>query len=278
MAELFIISRAGDADHMTGHIINYLTQTFGTDDVTGTHIPVTVGADVRAEYEQRLSRGHAVAVLIGRRFFETNALTNPVDAVRLALTSALRRQTVVIPVLIDGAILPDPRQLPTGLDALAYRSPMSVRDVPDFQRDMEELTGAIRQAVMAGRTTAAPRQPTPPPAVAAVPQSYHQPAPTPQKSSGGGAASTAFKVATAPVRGAGRGCGWMLTYIFAPLLATLIGRIFATIFGLASTALSAMFAFAMIQSGGDFNAAFDIVFTQLGDIIAQIRQFIEQTF
>lgn len=277
MAEVCIISRRGDAGPIAGHIINYLTQTFGTDDVTGNHIPIDAGQDARDVLSRRVSNAYLVLVIIGRSFFTDNRLTSPTDPVRFAVDAALRRNQMIVPLLVDGAVMPPPHELPVGLDALAYRGAVPVRDVPDFQRDMESVTYTVRQAVSAGKQHVAPAPhsaPAYPPQPAPV---YHQQQPvTPVRSaSGSGAAGAALRVATAPARATGRGCGWLLTHILAPMIATTLGRVVSAVFGLIFSGISLLFTYSLVQNGFDVSAAVDATLIQIADIFELIRTFIE---
>src|SRR5215471_2635113 len=53
---------------------------------------------------------------------EKNRLSNPADFVRQEIEAALRRDIRVTPVLVKGAQMPDPEQLPPEIKDLAYRN------------------------------------------------------------------------------------------------------------------------------------------------------------
>lgn len=48
-------------------------------------------------------------------------LNNPQDFVRLEVEAALRRDIPLIPVLVSGATMPRPEDLPASLEGLAWR-------------------------------------------------------------------------------------------------------------------------------------------------------------
>ena len=63
-------------------------------------------------------------------------MDNRLDGVRRA---CLR----VIPVLIEGATMPAPADVPLSLQPLCYRTAVPVRPDPDFRTDMERLVAAL---------------------------------------------------------------------------------------------------------------------------------------
>jgi hypothetical protein len=65
------------------------------------------------------------------------------------IEAALARDVTVIPVLVDGARMPLPEQLPERLESLAFRQAISLRH-ESFNTDITTLMNAIEQAVPAG--------------------------------------------------------------------------------------------------------------------------------
>src|SRR5262249_48340178 len=66
-------------------------------------------------------------------------LDDPADFVRIEIEAALQRDIPSIPVLVQHAAMPGPRQLPSSLQSLAYRNGIAVRSDPDFHRDVDRL-------------------------------------------------------------------------------------------------------------------------------------------
>lgn len=69
-------------------------------------------------------------------------LDDPDDHVRRELTEALARGVRIIPVLVAGATMPAPGQLPSGLSALATRNAITLDD-EGWDSDVERLVAAI---------------------------------------------------------------------------------------------------------------------------------------
>jgi hypothetical protein len=80
---------------------------------------------------------------VGRR-----RLDIPEDFVVLEISTALYREAVVIPVLIDGAEMPDVADLPQPIASLATRNAITL-DHESFASDVEKLLRAIEHALQA---------------------------------------------------------------------------------------------------------------------------------
>ena len=76
-------------------------------------------------------------------------LDNPRDWVVQEIESALAREVTVIPVLVDGARMPTPDQLPEPLESLAFRQAISLRH-ESFATDITTLIAAVERAAPGG--------------------------------------------------------------------------------------------------------------------------------
>jgi hypothetical protein len=73
-------------------------------------------------------------------------LHDPEDYVALEIAAALQRDIPVIPVLIDGARVPQSDQLPEPLKPLVRRNAVEVRNA-QFRRDADALTEKVHEAL-----------------------------------------------------------------------------------------------------------------------------------
>jgi hypothetical protein len=87
-----------------------------------------------------------VLALIGREWVESfdpktgkRRLDNPNDFVRIEICAALSRAIPVIPVLLDGARMPDEEQLPEEMRMLARRQAEFV-EYRTFDEDVDRLS------------------------------------------------------------------------------------------------------------------------------------------
>src|SRR5262249_11601055 len=85
------------------------------------------GVDFVKALDEQVAGCIAFIAVIGPRWLTARGndgnpkLDNPTDYVRLEIESALKRDIRVIPVLVDGALMPTPSDLPSSLQALARR-------------------------------------------------------------------------------------------------------------------------------------------------------------
>ena len=102
-----------------------------------------------------VSNCDVMLVLIGRSWLKAldedgrRRLDNPRDWVVQEIEAALARDVTVIPVLVDGARMPLPEELPSQLESLAFRQAISLRH-ESFNTDITTLMNAIEQAVPTG--------------------------------------------------------------------------------------------------------------------------------
>ncbi len=107
------------------------------------------GFDFVKQLEAQVSQCDAVLAIIGGNWFDARddkgqrRLDTAHDYVRVELAAALTRDIPVIPVLLDGAVMPPEDALPDDLKSLARRHAMELR-YTRFNSDAEELELALR--------------------------------------------------------------------------------------------------------------------------------------
>ena len=112
-----------------------------------------IGAGQRFDevIHQAVGGSRVLLVLIGRRWLGERSgqparIHDPLDLVQREVAAALAAGMQVIPLLLDGAAMPDPAQLPTSLQALAGRNALAI-DNPRFAADLARLLDALRPLV-----------------------------------------------------------------------------------------------------------------------------------
>jgi formylglycine-generating enzyme required for sulfatase activity len=119
--------------------------------------------------ERQVDASAAMVVLIGRGWADvtdekgSRRLDNPNDFVRFELARAFLRNIPVLPVLIDGAELPDVSRLPTNLLQLTFPQAMLLRS-ESFDDDVAKIARRLRFLIAQSR----PRAVTYPMAAAGV--------------------------------------------------------------------------------------------------------------
>jgi len=110
---------------------------------------VAVGRDFRKAIDESVATCGVLLALIGPGWLDAKnerdelRLYDPGDFVRMETASALRREIPVIPVLVRGAKMPRPNQLPDDLKELAYRNCVELTHVR-WKSDVKVLVRALR--------------------------------------------------------------------------------------------------------------------------------------
>ena len=91
-----------------------------------------------------LAQTDITLVVVGKRWFgpqprRGRRIDDPADPVRVEVEIALRSGMPVVPVLVEGAAIPNVDQLPDSLKDLVYRSGLKVDAGRDFEQHIERL-------------------------------------------------------------------------------------------------------------------------------------------
>ena len=137
----FISYRRADSAGQTGRIHDHLKSRFGPGRVF-RDITIPPGLDWRQRIETSLIDCVVVIAVIGNGWV-CKRLSHPDDLLRHELEVALQRNIGVIPVLVDGATLPRPRDLPTSLRGLLDAQALEIHE-EDFDHDIRKLIDRVR--------------------------------------------------------------------------------------------------------------------------------------
>jgi hypothetical protein len=109
---------------------------------------IALGVDFAEVITQAVSTCEVLLAIIGPRWLTATdeggrrRLDDPDDLVRLEITAALDRNIRVIPILVDGAVMPRRHELPDNLARLARRNALTLRH-ESFRSDADRLLAAI---------------------------------------------------------------------------------------------------------------------------------------
>ncbi|MBW4460733.1 MAG: toll/interleukin-1 receptor domain-containing protein [Nodosilinea sp. WJT8-NPBG4] len=163
---IFISYRRITSIDIAGRIYDRLVAHFGENSVFKDGDSIPFGVDFRHHLEQEVSHCPVLLAIIDHQWLKVAdahgkpKLANPSDWVRVEIEAALRRDRLVIPVLVNGATLPEDATLPEGLRGLVHRQSAVVRCDPDFHRDLDRLIHRI-EGVFSSLAVGSP--PPPPP-------------------------------------------------------------------------------------------------------------------
>lgn len=148
MGGIFICYRRDDNRHAAGRLHDSLRRRFSSDQIFLDVDNIDLGSSFREVIRDRIAASDAILVVIGPDWLDSRdpdgqrRLDDPEDLVRLEIEAGLQRGILVIPVLIDGAAMPQAVDLPISLRPLASKNGITISHA-SFQRDSEHLNGAL---------------------------------------------------------------------------------------------------------------------------------------
>jgi hypothetical protein len=148
---IFISYRRSDTEMAAGRLREALMQHFGAKQIFRDRDNIKPGELWRDVVRDMLTGNTVVLALIGSHWAtETDAAGQRIiesedGANRVELELALSRRLQIIPVLVGGASMPIPRELPEPLRALTNINALQLRD-SDWNQDVEEVIAALKLA------------------------------------------------------------------------------------------------------------------------------------
>src|SRR5271166_444153 len=141
---IIISYRRADSDAIAGRIRDQLASHFGESSLFMDIDNIPFGTDFRQYIQEELSRDHILIAVIGPKWLGPVEpghfrIAEETDPVRIELETALKKGSPVIPVLVEGATMPSPSELPDSLKDLSYRNAAEVDTGRDFHLHIERL-------------------------------------------------------------------------------------------------------------------------------------------
>lgn len=146
---VFVSYRREDAIAVTGRLVDRLRAALGSDAVFFDIETIAYGRDFRSAIDEALRASEVVLAMIGPRWMDSmriKANDGVDDYVVVEIESALRLGKVIVPILIDGARMPEARDLPTHITEFAYRNAMILDSGVGFERGVNTVLDAIRSS------------------------------------------------------------------------------------------------------------------------------------
>jgi TIR domain len=150
--KIVISYRRDDSDAIAGRIRDRLTQRFGETAIFMDIDSIPFGMDFRSQIASALSETDILVAVVGNNWLGSKGSANrriddDNDPVRVELEIALRRGIPVVPVLVRGAKMPTPSDLPETLKEFSYRNAAEVEVGRDFHPHMERLIRGLERVL-----------------------------------------------------------------------------------------------------------------------------------
>src|ERR1700674_4119218 len=144
MSKIVISYRRSFYDAIAGRIRDKLVSHYGNESVYMDVDNIPFGIDFRKHTNNALSEGDVVVAIIGPKWVgpvkgRKARIFDETDPVRVEIETALNREIVVVPILVDGARMPKPEELPDTINKLAFHNAATVDAGRDFHQHMERV-------------------------------------------------------------------------------------------------------------------------------------------
>lgn len=150
--QIFISYRRDDSQGSAGRLCDRLAVHFGRNKVFMDVDTIQPGVDFAEAIEEAVGSCDVLIAVIGKHWLISSdprgarRLDIPEDFVRLEIATALRRRIRVVPVLVEGASMPEIDELPDDLKALVRRQAMEIGH-NRFSSDSDRLIVAVEQVL-----------------------------------------------------------------------------------------------------------------------------------
>jgi TIR domain len=153
MAGIYFIYRRPESQEAVTRLNDLLHGQFSRLTVFPTFETIPFGGSpesVTALICDELRKSAVILVVIGPNWLHATdvhgqrRIDDPTDFFRLELELALESRIPLIPLFIDSAIVPEPKDLPASLRELLFRPRFLIRPAPDFNSDFQRLVPFLR--------------------------------------------------------------------------------------------------------------------------------------
>jgi glycerophosphoryl diester phosphodiesterase len=177
---IFISYRRQDSAYPAGWLYDRLAERFGADQVFKDVDSIELGDDFVETITNAVGSCDILLALIGQEWLDvasadgTRRLDDPDDFVRLEIEAALQRKVLLIPILVEGALMPRGDQLPPSIAPMVRRQALELSPTR-FRADTDRLLEVIERTLASIQG----EQPEKPAEVAAVAPVKTEPKPKP---------------------------------------------------------------------------------------------------
>ena len=150
--KIFISYRRQDTDASAGRLYDTMSQNYNPESLFKDIDSIPLGADFKEIIESKIRECNIVLAIIGKNFIKIKdndgiiRIFNPEDFVNMELSTAIKEKKIVIPVLVDDAVIPKVSELPENLNKLPYLNGIKLRH-DSWHRDTNKLFAEISKII-----------------------------------------------------------------------------------------------------------------------------------
>lgn len=169
---VFISYRREDCPGHAGRLFDHLRARFGGGQVFMDVTDIEAGVDFTDVLQRAVGSCDVLLAVVGREWLTCTdrngrrRLDDPNDFIRLEIGIALNRNVRVIPVLVEGAVMPTASELPPDLERFTKRQAIELRDarwsadVDNLAEMLDRVIGPAAVAIESGAQRRRPGQAT----------------------------------------------------------------------------------------------------------------------
>jgi formylglycine-generating enzyme required for sulfatase activity len=150
--QIFISYRREESRWSARSLHDRLWRNFDPEQIFMDIDAIALGEDFVRAIETTVAKCDVLIAVIGNNWLTSKddqggrRLDNPEDFVRMEIATALKREIRVIPVLVDGALMPRSTELPDDLKPLVRRNALRISDT-SFDGDCQRLVAAMKEVL-----------------------------------------------------------------------------------------------------------------------------------
>jgi hypothetical protein len=169
MSGIFISYRREDTSYIAGRLHDRLAAHFGADQIFRDVDTMKPGVDFVERIDEAVGSCDALVAIIGDDWLTLKnpegrrRIDSPKDWVRLELAAALKRNILIVPVLVENAKMPAEAELPSPLRRLARHNALELTDFRwdyEVQKLIEVLEDVTKPAAKQARPPLRDTQPS----------------------------------------------------------------------------------------------------------------------
>jgi hypothetical protein len=153
MTMIMVSYRRADAQDMAGRISDHLIGKYGEKSVFFDFNSISTGVNYRKRIEKAIRESDVIVAVVGLHWLGQTPDGKPPrlheanDPVRVELETAMKHNKPILPLLVNGARMPNESELPDSLRELSSYNAAKVDSGQDFRMHMRRLADSIDEVL-----------------------------------------------------------------------------------------------------------------------------------